>query len=651
MTRIDVARVGWLLLVCGAVFAQTSSLDPKPASATTIARQAQARAALPSDDGQDERFVHQGFIATAKDPLIRASDGRVVWNMGLLDWVQGDPPPTVNPSLWRQMKLLRVHGLFKVAEGVWQVRGFDGSNLSLVKGAKGWIVIDPLMGIENARAAIALINEQLGQRPISGVIYTHSHPDHFGGVRAFVDASSPPPPILAPERFMQETVGEYVIVGNAMGRRAGYQFGSMLKPEAQGYVGGGIVTTATDGTVTLLPPSDLIKHTGETRVIDGVTFEFQMVPETEAPAEMNLFLPAQRTLFISEIATCTMHNIQTPRGALVRDANRWAGYLTEALTLYGERSDALMTGHCWPRFGNEVIKNYLALQRDNYKFIHDQTVRRLNNGETPLEIAETLKRPAAIENEWSNHGYYGTVRHNAKGVYQRYIGWWDGIPAHLDLYPPTEAGQRYVRAMGGASGVLKEAQRAVGEGDYRWAAEILNHLVFAEPDNQPAKALLADSYEQLGYQAESAIWRNIYLSGAAELRQGFKPRRFLSGPAPDLVATMPTTSLFDTLATRLNPDVIGDHAMTIALDFTDTGERALVSVRNAVLVAEMGKRLSQPTVSMQGSRRVLSGFLLGKMPLEKAESAGLNVSGDRSALLALQRAIDSPAADYSIVTP
>ena len=638
------------LMSLTAAAAAAKDTDAKPASPATLAAQEQMRASLPKDDGRDEAFVRQGFIATAKNPLILGEDGHVVWNLGMFDWVKGDAPPTVNPSLWRQIKLLKEHGLFKVTEGVWQVRGFDGSNMTVVNGNSGWIVIDPLMAKETAAAAIALVNENLGQRPVSAVIYSHSHPDHFGGVRALIKESDNVP-IIAPEGFMVEAASEYVLAGNAMGRRTTYQFGLPLELGPQGNLGAGLAMAPSVGIITLIPPNDSIRKTGDTRIIDGVTFEFQMVPETEAPSEMNFYLPAQKTLFISEIATCTMHNVQTPRGALVRDTLKWAGYLTEALDLYGDTVESEISGHCWPRFGNDAVKNYISLQRDNYKFIHDQTLRLLNNGETPNEIAEELKRPAAIANEWSNRGYYGTVRHNAKGVYQRYIGWWDGIPAHFNMYPPVEQGKRYVTAMGGAKNVIREAKKAMDKGDYRWSAELLNHVVFSEPTNRTAQTLLADSYEQMGYQAESAIWRNIYLTGALELRGGIPPRKFLATPSADLVGAMPTSSFLDLLAARLNPARIGDRTMTMVLESSDTQETALISVRNSVLVSEIGKTTVSPTVTVTGSRPLLMGLFLKKLPLDKLEAAGLRVSGDRAALLGLQDAIETPRTDYPIVTP
>lgn len=620
----------------------------KAASVATVASQAGVRASLPADDGQDEEFATRGFIATAKDPQIRNAQGAVVWDMSRLDWVKGDAPPTVNPSLWRQMSLLRIHGLFKLAEGVWQVRNFDASNMLVVRGKTGWIIADPLMTTETAKAAIAIVNEQLGERPVSAVIYTHSHPDHFGGVRALV-ADGAKTPIVAPAHLIEEAVAENVLAGNAMSRRTVYQFGYSLPPGPTGFVGGGIVEDAArSGTVTLLPPTDTIQKTGDTREIDGVRFEFQMVPETEAPSEMNFFLPDLKTLYISEIATCTMHNVQTPRGALVRDTNRWAGYLTEMLDRYADRTDALASGHCWPRFGNDVIRNYIALQRDNYKFIHDQTVRRLNQGETPDEIAAALKVPPAIANQWSNRGYYGTVKHNARGVYQRYIGWWDGIPAHLDPYPEGEESKRYVAAMGGAGKAIAQAAAAQKQGDYRWAAQLLTHVMDVEPDHRGVRAQLADCYEQLGYQSESAIWRNIYLTGAAELR-GTAPTH-LALASQDVIAAMPTPAFLDLLAARLDPDKVAGREMTVTIEASDRHETSLLSLRNEVLVGQPGRSTATPTVSVSGPQLMLAGLFLKKVPFEKLEAAGVRIAGDREALATLIDAIETPPADFPIVT-
>ncbi len=628
--------------------AWAQDMNAKAPSPATVRAQASVLASLPTDSGEDARFAKMGFIATRADPEIKAADGRTIWRLDAYDWMNGAAPASVNPSLWRHQLLLRTHGLFKVAEGVWQVRGFDVSNMTLIAGATGWIIIDPLTTQETAAAALQLANEKLGARPVVAVIYTHSHGDHFGGVRGVVDPAHAAK-IFAPEGFVQEAVSENVIAGNAMGRRAGFQFGRGLTPGPQGLLGSGVGAAIPAGSITLIAPTETIRTTGEKRTIDGVEFEFQMVPESEAPAELNLYLPTQRTLLVAETATCTLHNIQTPRGALVRNALKWAGYLTEAIELYGKRTDTLATSHCWPRFGQARIVDTLALQRDNYKYLHDQAVRLMNDGETADEIAEELTPPPALAAQWSNHGYYGTYSHNAKAVYHRYLGHYDGNPATLNPLTPAEAGKRYVALAGGADRVIAAARTAMDGGDYRWAAELLNHLVFADPANLTAKALLADSYEQMGYQAESAIWRNMYLVGAKELRTGVAPiTTTISG---DVIAVTPTQNFFDLLATRLVPSKIGARAMTLALNASDSSEVSRISVKNGVLIGEAGKAAEKPDVTITGPRRLFLALFILKLPLEQLETAGLKVEGDREAIKALQVAIETPPTDFNIVTP
>lgn len=640
------------LLLASAAPAMAQDLSPKPASAATIAAQARARAALPADDGADLEFARRGFVATLADPVIRDAKGTAIWNLRDYDFLKGDAPPTVNPSLWRHQGVLREHGLFQVTDGVWQVRGFDTANMTLIAGKTGWIIIDPLTSPPLAKAALGLANDKLGKRPVAAVIYTHSHTDHFGGMRGLFepgDTSYRTIPVIAPEHFTEEAASENVIAGAAMGRRAMFQFGMAIPAGPQGRMGIGIGPAVSFTEVTLVPPSDLIRKTGETRVVDGVELEFQMVPESEAPAELNVMLPRQRTLVIGEIATCSLHNILTPRGALVRNALRWSAYLDEALTLYGERSDQLVASHCWPRFGNGVIRDYLAVQRDNYKFLHDQTVRMMNNGETAPEIAEQLAPPPALAKEWSARGYYGTYRHNAKAIYQRYLGWYDANPANLNPLPPVERGKRYVAAMGGARKVIAEARRAMASGDYRWAADVLNHLVFADPQNMQARALLADSHEQLGYQAESALWRNMYLQAALELRTA--PPAFNPSPSSDLAGAIPTQMLLDAIATRLLPDKIGDRAMTINVVLTDRNERARVVVSRAAMSSRLGETARQPDASIAGPRQLLLGLLYAGMPLAAMEQAGLKVEGDRGAVEALQAAIEPPTSAFPVITP
>ncbi len=628
------------------------NLDAKPASAATIDAQKANAASLPAEDGRDAAFADQGFITTRADPIIKTSNGKPVWNLEAYGWMDGEAPATVNSSLWRHMKLLRKHGLYKVSDGVWQVRGFDVSNMTVVQGQAGWILIDPLTTKEAAAAALELVNQQLGARPVTGVIYSHSHADHYGGVRGVIedaDARSGKVAVVAPEHFIEEASSENVLAGPAMSRRANYQFGVSLKPGPQGQMGSGIGKGISGGAITLITPNDYILKTGDTRIIDGVTLEFQMVPETEAPSEMNVYLPAARTFLAAEIATCSLHNILTPRGAKVRDALAWSEFLGQAITLYASRSDAIVSSHCWPRFGNAEVKGWLTGHRDNYRYLHDQTLRMMNQGMTPVEIAEVIKAPPAIADQWYNKGYYGTYSHNSKAVYQRYLGWYDAVPANLNPHPPVERAKRFVADMGGANKVLAAAKKAMKAGDYRWSSDLLNQLVFADPKNANGRALLADSYEQQGYQAESAIWRNQFLLAAEDLRKGAQP-----GPtaqSPDMIAAIPTGLLLNSVATRLNPVAIGDKALAINFAITDRKESAKISVGNAVMISEMDAAHINPAATITGPRQLFLAMLFLKMPLAQLEAAGLKIEGDKAAIEALQAALDAMPAPFNIAEP
>lgn len=641
-----------LLGVATPSFAADPALEPKPASEATVAAQKMVAASLPAEDGRDAEFADRGFIATRTDPVIRMADGKPVWNLGAYDWMDGEAPSTVNPSLWRHMKLLRKHGLYKVADNLWQVRGFDVSNMTVIKGETGWILIDPLTTKEAAAAALELINQQLGQRPVTGVIYSHSHGDHYGGVRGVAneaDVKAGKTAIIAPEHLVEEATSESVIAGAAMGRRASYQFGGGLTPGPQGQMGSGIGKGIPGGSITLIAPTDIIRKTGEKRVVDGVELEFQMVPETEAPSEMNVYVPAAKTFLAAEIATCTLHNILTPRGAKVRDALAWTQYLNEAVNLYAGRSDAVVSSHCWPRFGQAEVKGWLEGHRDNYRYLHDQTVRLMNQGLTQAEIAEAIAPPKAIADQWYNKGYYGTYSHNSKAVYQRYLGWYDAVPANLNPHPPVERAKRYVAAMGGAKKALAEARKAMKAGDYRWSSDILNQLVFADPQNKESKALLADSYEQQGYQAESAIWRNQFLSAARDLRQGVQASATIQ--SPDMIAAIPTGLLLESVATRLNPASIGDRKIALNLAITDRNESARLDVRNSILISEMGVSHESPAATIRGPRPMLLAMLFMKMPLTQLEAAGLKIEGDRAAVEAFQAALDPIPGAFNVVEP
>jgi alkyl sulfatase BDS1-like metallo-beta-lactamase superfamily hydrolase len=639
-----------LLVTASPVAAQ--SLDPKPASPATIEAQKAMATTLPAEDGRDAAFADQGFVATRADPIIKTAEGKPIWNLESYAWIEGDAPPTVNPSLWRHMKLLRKHGLYAVADNVWQVRGFDVSNMTVIKGNTGWILIDPLTTKEAAAAALELVNAQLGTRPVTGVIYSHSHGDHYGGVRGVIDEAAVKAgkvAVIAPEYFVEEAASENVLAGPAMGRRASYQFGGALTPGAQGQMGSGIGKGISGGAITLIAPNDLIKKTGDTRVVDGVTLEFQMVPETEAPSEMNVYIPAAKTFLAAELATCSFHNILTPRGAKVRDALAWSNYLNEAVNLYAGRSDAAISSHCWPHFGQAEVKSWLEGHRDNYRYLHDQTVRMMNTGMTQAEIAEAIKPPASIANEWFNRGYYGTYSHNSKAVYQRYLGWYDAVPANLNPHPPAERAKRFVADMGGAPKVLAAAKKAMAAGDYRWSSDLLNQLIFADPKDAEGRALLADSYEQQGYQAESAIWRNQFLSAARDLRQGVQSSATIQ--SPDMIAAIPTGLLLESVATRLNPATIGDRRLAINFVMPDRKERAKISVGNAVMIGEMGAAHDSPAATITGPRQLFLAMLFLKMPLAQLEAAGLKIEGDRAAVEALQAALDPLPSAFNIAEP
>jgi alkyl sulfatase BDS1-like metallo-beta-lactamase superfamily hydrolase len=513
-------------------------------------------------------------------------------------------------------------------------------------------LIDPLTSSETAAAALALARRTLGDLPVRAVIYTHSHVDHFGGVRGVVsaeDLAAGRVEIIAPDGFMEHAVSENVIAGNAMGRRAQYQFGFGIAPGAEGQMTSGIGSAVSAGTFTLIAPTRTIERTGETLTIDGVRIEFQVTPGSEAPAEMNFFFPDLGVLCLSENANATMHNILTPRGALVRDAKAWADYLTESLRLYGNRTEIMVTSHAWPRFGGDRVRDFIASHRDAYKYLHDQTVRLMNAGYTDREIAEQVRLPPSLAARWFNHGYYGTMMHNSRAVYQRYMGWYDGNPANLDPLPPEEEAVRFVRAMGGEASVLAEGQRAFDEGDCRWAARVLNHLVFAQPDNMQARALLARTHRQMAYQAESAIWRNMYLVAARELESGVTVRT-ADVQSADLVAATPTSYILDLLAVRLNPERLGERRYVFNLVFPERDERFAVTIANGVLVHEAGVTLADaPTIT---AARPAFLQAMATQTMTRAVLAGrVRIAGNRRSLEGLGDVFDTPDPNFAIVTP
>ena len=613
-----------------------------------VALAAPVRAAGPDfANRQDFEFADRGFVATRADPKILAADGHVVWDLAAYDFLKAPGPASVNPSLWRQAQLLSRHGLFKVMDGVWQVRGFDVSNVTFIAGAHGWILIDPLTSMEVAKAALELANAQLGARPVVAVIYSHSHADHFGGVRGVVlqaDVDAGRVQIIGPAGFLEHAVSENIIAGPAMSRRAAYQFGTLLPKGPTGQVSSGIGQGISAGTQTLIAPTLDITRTGQELIIDGVRLQFQLTPGTEAPAEMNIYLPDLKALCLAENANASMHNVLTPRGALVRDAKEWAAYLTQSLKLYGDKSDVLFTSHAWPRFGQPVIVDYLAKHRDAYKFLHDQSVRLMNEGLTGAEIANRLTLPDVLAAEWYNRGYYGTMSFNSRAVYQRYMGWYDANPVHLAPLEPADEAVRYVAMMGGPRKVLAAAEGAYAAGDDRWAGELANRLVFANPENKPARELLARTYERQAAAAESALWRNIYLTGAQELRGGVRPGSS-NGGSLDLVRGTPTPMLLDLLAVRLDPAKAKDGAVRVDLVFPDRNERFSVTVKNDVLTYEADPTgPANATVTLPRTSFLAAALAGGPLSTAKTD-------GDPQALPRLLSWLTAPTPGFAIVTP
>ncbi|PKP93410.1 MAG: alkyl/aryl-sulfatase [Alphaproteobacteria bacterium HGW-Alphaproteobacteria-14] len=647
--------VGAMLAVASAAaVAAQETAGPPAASEPTRATQAIAASALPAEGTRDGDFSTRGFIATRADPVITDASGKPVWNIAAYAFVDGPAPDTVHPSLWRHMRHLKHHGLYQVTDSIWQVRGFDLSNMTIIRGQTGWIVIDPLTSVETARAAMELVNATLGQRAVSAVIYSHSHADHFGGVRGVVDPAdvvAGRTQVIAPDGFMEEATSENVMAGGAMLRRAAYQFATGMPPGPTGQMGSGIGMAVSGGTLSLIAPTATIAATGETREVDGVTLEFQIVSGSEAPAEFNVFVVPEKTFLAAEIATCTLHNILTPRGAKVRDTRAWAHYLDEAASRYGPKSDVVISSHCWPIFGKAEGTAWLTAQRDNYRWLHDQTVRRMNRGETMAEIAEALENtpPPGLADEWATHGYYGTVSHNSKAVYQFYLGWYDAVPANLHAHPPVERATRLVAALGGADRTLALARNAMSAGDYRWASDLLQNLVFAAPDNAAAEALLAESYEQQGFQAESAIWRNQFLAAANDLRKGSTPRS--AAQSTDLIAAIATAELLDAAATRFAPERFGTRKLTVAIDLTDRNEQAGLEANGRVLIGRVGALPAASDVTVRGPRALVLAMLFLKQPVAAMQKAGLQVEGDAAALQHLIDALDPVPQGFDIVTP
>ncbi|MCX5083823.1 alkyl/aryl-sulfatase [Streptomyces sp. NBC_00401] len=625
----------------------------KPVSSTVAIQNKALLNSLPFSDTQDFQDATRGLLGKRIPNAITNAAGTVIWDNDTYDFLQGDAPDSVNPSLWRQSMLNAIQGLFEVVPGIYQVRGFDLSNVTFIEGETGVLVLDPLVTQETAAAALALYREHRGDRPVTGVLYTHPHVDHFGGVRGVTtqeDVDAGRVPIIAPAQFTEHAVSENVYAGTAMSRRSAYMFGAALARSPQGALGTGLAQTVATGNITLIAPTLEITQTGQTETVDGVRMIFQMAPGTEAPAEFLVYFPEHKALCAAEDATHTLHNLLTLRGALVRDPHAWSHYLTETIDLFGDQAEAVFASHHWPTWGNERVVKFLSEQRDLYAYLHDQCLRLINKGWTGIEIAEELKLPPALEHAWHARGYYGSVSHNLKAIYQRYMGWYDGNPAHLWQHPPVEQGRRYVELGGGADAVVDKARAAFDEGDFRWAAELLSHVVFAQPDHAAARELLADTFEQLGYGAENGVWRNIYLSGATELREGTFGTPTVSASA-DVISALTPEMLFDTIAIQVNGPQAWDEKLTIDIIVTDANKQYRLRLANGALTYSAAPQNGDADVTLTTTARTLPALATGKLTADGLAKAGIEVTGDASALSRLTAVLDPGDPDFSIVTP
>lgn len=657
MVRI-IVRAGLCAFALVSLLQAAAADWPRPpvGEATPATRAAQAAVAerLPLDDPHDFEQATRGFVAAVEGGVIRNEDGSVAWDLDAFAFLDGDAPDTVNPSLWRQSRLNVVHGLFEVTDGIWQIRGYDLAVMTLIRGETGWVVVDPLTSPAPAAAGLALANEHLGERPVTAVIYTHSHADHFGGVRGIVDEAqidAGAVEVIAPHGFTDEAVSENLLAGNYMARRSSFQFGNRLPPGPAGHVGTGLGQRLSVGDIGLVAPTREIASTGETLVVDGVTFEFMDAAETEAPAELVFYLPEFKALCTAEVVTRVFHNVLTPRGAKVRDTLRWSQVIDDMLVRYGGEAEVLFASHHWPTWGRDEVARLLRNQRDRYRHVHDQTVRLANHGHTMHTIAERLEDPPFAREDFSVRDYYGTLNHNSKAVFQHYFGWWDGVPANYHPLPPVEQATRYVQFMGGPESALNQAIESFEAGEYRWAATVFNHLVFADPRNEAARAWLAASYEQLGFQAESGAWRNYYLTAAHELRHGVPRDIEISVGSLEFLRAVPTPDLFDALSVRFDPARYEHEPAELLFLFPDRDEAMTVDITRAVAFPRRG-RTARPAATVEMDRSLFDLLLLGEAELPPLLEAGrVQVIGDGRVVAAFLAALDQFDYWFDVVTP
>ncbi len=637
---------------------KTSQAEPKEATAATKAHNAKLFELLPFASKEDLEDATRGFIAPLPDNgVINNEKGQPVWDMRKFQFIldQEKAPDTVNPSLWRQSRLVMQGGLFKVVDGLYQVRNADLSNLTIYEGKTGVILADPLISAETAKAALELYYQHRPRKPVVAVVFSHSHVDHYGGVRGVVseeDVKAGKVKIIAPIGFLEAAVAENVLAGNAMSRRATYMYGNLLPPSPVGQVGAGLGTTTSNGTITLIPPTDHITKTGQKMNIDGLDFEFLLAPDTEAPAEMHWYVEQLKAVTCAENCCHTLHNTYSLRGAKIRDPLAWSKYLNETLVMWGGKAEVMYAMHHWPVWSNDRVVKMTKMARDGYRYINDQTLRLANHGYTPDEIAETLVFPKDVERNWAMRGYYGSLYHNVKATYVKYLGWFDGNPAHLHVLPPEAVAKKYVEFMGGEKAVIEKARKSYDQGDYRWVAEVMNHVVFANPNNMEARQLIADAEEQMGYQSECGPWRNFYLTGAKELREGVMKLPAPNTVSPDTVRSMSYDLFFDYLAMRLNGPKAAEKKITLNLVFPDTKDEYVLTLENAALNHTRGQQSKAADATIEIPRKVLNDIVLGDTTLDKEIGSGkVTVRGNKESLSELMALLDKFDFWFNIVTP
>lgn len=635
----------------------TNLSDATAASAATQKLNNELNAYLKFEDSTDFQNARRGFLATIDEGVIKKEDQTVSYSMTAFDFLKEKAPSEANPSLWRQSQLISINGLFKVTDGIYQIRGFDLANMTLVQGKTGWIVIDPLTVPETAKAAMDLVDKTLGKQPVKAVIFTHSHVDHFGGVKGILSEDqvrSGAIDVLAPEGFFEHSISENVMAGNAMTRRATYMYGNLLPKSNTGSYGSGLGTTSAKGSTSIVKPNIIISDTSAfSQLVDGIPIEFIYTPESEAPAEMMFYFPDYKAFCQSENVSHTLHNLYTLRGAQVRNGQKWSKYIDQCIATWGDVMEVSFGSHHWPTWDNANIIPYLENQRDAYRYIHDQTLRLANQGYTPIELAEMIRLPEALDKQFYNRGYYGSVSHDVKAQYQLYFGWFDGNPANLNPHTPEESGKRFVEMMGGESVVVEKARAYYDQGDYRWVAQCLNHVVFANPNNQEAKNLLADAYQQLGYQSESGPWRNFYLTGAKELRTAVKKLNMGSTATPDMIRGMDTQLYFQYLGMRFKGDENADLAYNFNINLTDSNEKLALIVSNGAVIPRMGKHVKKDiTATINMTRADLNKLSLGEVEFtELLETKAIDIEGDMQAFPNFMSKIDQFEFWFNIVQP